>query len=227
MGNLYSLRDQVKTIIQIVEGLKSSEIYKNFILVHQLCCEIYSSCYLKDGDMDWLSEKNGTLMQQFGEHVIMNSNLLSLQSGVKLLNHISKSTQNMKILMAPLTRCLIFLKSKKYENVLVVSRSILMASYIIYECEYLDQIEMILKVDIKQEICNILKSIITVKTIDANIIDVALEGISYIWLRHPSKIQNGDVFEIVIDKFKTCKHIQQDTKSMILSTFSKFLENFS
>ena len=69
----------------------------------------------------------------------------------------------MKILMAPLTRCLIFLKAKKYENILVVSRSILMASYIIYECEYLDQIEQILKVDIKQEICDILKSIITVK----------------------------------------------------------------
>ena len=78
MGTLYRLRDQVKTIIQIVEALKSSEMYRNFILVHQLCCEIYSSCYLKDGDLDWLSQNNGSLMQQFGEHVIMNSNLLSL-----------------------------------------------------------------------------------------------------------------------------------------------------
>ena len=55
----------------------------------------------------------------------------------------------MKLLLQPLTRCLIFLKAKKYENVLIVSRSILMASYIIYECEYFDQIEALLKVDIK------------------------------------------------------------------------------
>jgi hypothetical protein len=135
----------------------------------------------------------------------MNSNLLSLQAGVKLLQEISKVTQNMKILMTPLTRCMIFLKAGKFENVLVVSRSILMACYIVYECSYLEQIEKLLKVDLKMEICDLLKQIIVVKTIDPNIIDVSLEGISYIWLKYPEKIQNGDVFEIVIEKFKTCK----------------------
>ena len=80
-----------------------------------------------------------------------------------------------------------------------------MACYIIYECDYLNEIEKLLKVDLIMDICNLLKSIIVVENIDPNIIDVSLEGISYIWLKYPEKIQNGDVFEIVIEKFKTCK----------------------
>ena len=55
MGNLFSLRDSIKSLIQIFDALKCSEQYKNFILVHQLCCEIYATCYIKSGDLDWLS----------------------------------------------------------------------------------------------------------------------------------------------------------------------------
>ena len=60
-----------------------------------------------------------------------------------------------------------------------------MACYIIYECDYLNEIEKLLKVDLIMDICNLLKSIIVVENIDPNIIDVSLEGISYIWLKYP------------------------------------------
>ena len=69
------------------------------------------------------------------------------------------------------------------------------------ECEHLTQIEQTLSLDIKTQLTAILKLIIEDQNVDAMVLDIVLEGLSYIWLKYPDKIieQRNDIFKIVYE----------------------------
>ena len=103
------------------------------------------------------------------------------------------------------------------KNVLAISRSVLIACHIVSECEHLAQIEQALSLDIKTQLTAILKLIIEDQNVDAMVLDIVLEGLSYIWLKYPDKIieQRNDIFKIVYERFQKSE-VQTETKSMIL-----------
>lgn len=142
----------------------------------------------------------------------MNSSpLINLKGAIKLLNVISLATQNLKLVVNPLSRCLMYLqallKKDDLTNVLAISRSVLICSHMVSMCDHLPQIEKALGLDIKTQLTSTLKQIIEDKDIDAMILDIVLEGLSYVWLKYPEKVmqqeQNDEIFEIVSDRFKT------------------------
>ena len=62
-----------------------------------------------------------------------------------------------------------------------------------------------------------MKLIIEDQNVDAMVLDIVLEGLSYIWLKYPDKIieQRNDIFKIVYERFQKSE-VQTETKSMIL-----------
>ena len=224
-----SLRNNIKTIIEIAQRISCRP--QASILTIQMICQLYTDAYLDIQDLDWLSSKNSSLMQEFALKTMNSSPLINLKGAIKLLNVISLATQNLKLVVNPLSRCLMYLqallKKNDLTNVLAISRSVLICSHMVSMCDHLPQIEKALGLDIKSQLTSTLKQIIEDKDIDAMILDIVLEGLSYVWLKYPEKVmqqeQNDEIFEIVSDRFKT-KMVQAETKSMILQTFTKFLK---
>lgn len=109
------------------------------------------------------------------------------------------------------------MQKRDLKNVLAISRSVLIACHIVSECEHLTQIELALSLDIKTQLTAILKLIIEDRKVDSMILDIVLEGLSYIWLKYPEKIieQRNDIFKIVYERFQKSE-VQNETKSMIL-----------
>ena len=77
-------------------------------------------------------------------------------------------------------------------KVTVISRSILLSCLVIHECSFIDKMEHILKCDFRQKLSECLKKIIKFENIDESILDVTLEGLSYIWIKYPDQILGSE-----------------------------------
>jgi hypothetical protein len=132
--------------------------------------------------------------------------------------------KDVKIIIEPLSKCLLYLQTGG-NNVGALSRTILISCYILHQCSLLESIESALKVDLKQKLICCLTSIISSKTVEDTVLDIALEGLSQIWLKYPSLIlEQLDVFKEVVSKLNNQKALQIETKCMILQTFTNFLQ---
>lgn len=86
-----------------------------------------------------------------------------------------------------------------------MSRCIVITSYTIY-LRKLNELEKEIKIDVQKETISTIKRILLSPNLDQSIFDIALEGISYLWLQDPDILSDidecKDVFEIVFERFK-------------------------
>jgi len=92
--------------------------------------------------------------------------------------------------------------------VAVLSRTILMSCYLLQDCLHLEKIEAVLKFDMKSKLIECIQTLIKAN-VNPMILDIALEGLSCIWLRFPDKIlEQQSVLEEVILKFNSANSLQ-------------------
>jgi hypothetical protein len=78
-----------------------------------------------------------------------------------------------------------------------------MSCYLLQDCEHLEKIEQVLQIDLKSKLVECITTLIQ-SDVDPMILDIALEGLSCIWLRYPEKIlEQQSVLEKVIEKFNS------------------------
>ena len=81
--------------------------------------------------------------------------MIHLEASVSLLSKMSHAHQDLKIILGPLTRCMLFLqsiaKSKDIneKNHFAVSRSILISCTIMTECQHIERIQELTSQDMK------------------------------------------------------------------------------
>ena len=128
---------------------------------------------------------------------------MNLKDSIHLLNSLSVQTKDAKIIVEPLSKCMLYLQTGG-KNVSALSRTILISCNILNQSSLLESIESVLKVDLKQKLIESLTSIISSKTVEDTVLDIALEGLSLIWLKHPTMIlEQQSVFKEVVNKLNS------------------------
>lgn len=126
-----------------------------------------------------------------------------------LLNKLSEKTQNAKLIIEPLGKCVIYLQSQLNspylkQNEMMVSRALMICCCTIFSCEHLEKIEQVFQTDLKNKVADIIHALILSKNTENHVIDIAVEGLSYLWLRFPSLIsERVGIFDGVIQRIKS------------------------
>ena len=132
-----------------------------------------------------------------------NSPIINLHQSIKLLNMIADCHQDFKLVIKPLSKCMIFIQSllsnpsklTSQDNLMVISRSILLSCIVVYECNFIERIQDLLQYDMKAKLSESLKKIIMLKDVEQTILDIVLEGLSYIWLKYPEQITDRSTYQ--------------------------------
>lgn len=211
------LRQNMKPIVGMITFVSQK---RSCTLVTSLI-GILASAFKGCEDLDWLSNQSFKTITEFSLEVVNSYPLINMKEGTQLLNILSEQRQEVKLVIQPLGRNLLYLRSQVDRDpssfhIGVLSRTILISCYILQECSHLDSIEKVLKLDLKQQLIECVQKLISGE-VDPMILDIALEGLSCIWLRFPNKIlEHEQVLSEVISKINSGEKVQIQTKVMIL-----------
>ena len=83
------------------------------------------------------------------------------------------------------------MQSNLKEKEKIIGRSLLVVAHGVYflPSEDLTAFESKFRIDVKEQTSKILKAVLQRANISAELFDVALEGLSYIWLKFPTLIE--------------------------------------
>ena len=120
------------------------------------------------------------------------------------------------------------MKSLEVMKKQTVARAILIVSYAVYHLPVSGLDKLTDRFPLVSEWTAQLSKLLKDKKTPADMFDIALEGISVVWLRYPETLLQSatPIFDMIVSSMNSAK-IQSTTKACILQTLTRFLKDSS